>query len=169
MPPINPAPAAWQPVTPPARCERDTAKLREFYAAQLTPGFSRAFHAATLNRSLTSIATYRAKALQAAQNDPTILDLVTANVRAIGPEQGLAMARARGSAHLPPWSRLAIFEHRKRGLTRAEIAAAFRCSIGTVAAVLQGKGRGYHHFGERRLSAAQAQPPGQWRKTKKST
>ncbi len=163
MPPIKPVSAAWQPVPPPARCERDTRKLNRFHAHILTPGFSRAFHAATLNRSLTSIATYRAKALQAAQNDPTILDLVTANVRAIGPEQGLAMARARGSAQLVHWSRLAMYDWRKRGFSRVEIAKAFMCSVGTVASVLQGRGWRYFRTGERRLTPRQTKPPGKWR------
>lgn len=159
-PPVKP----WQPVPPPPRGERDTNKLKAFHAYILTPGFSLAFHSVTLNRSLTSIATYRAKALQAAQNDPTITNMVKANVRAIGPEQGLAMAQARGGSQLPYWSRLAIRDWRKQGASRSEIAKAFQCSGGTVADVLNGKGLSYHLSGQRRLTPAQAKPPGQWRK-----
>lgn len=153
----------WQPVQPPARGETDAAKLNVFHSYILTPGFSQAFHAATLNRSLTTIATYRAKALQAAQADPAIMDIVRENVRAIGAEQGLAMAQARGPAQLPYWSRLAMREFRKRGLGCRDIAAAFRCSLGTVNNVLQGKGTGYASFsGERLLTDAQKAPSGSW-------
>ncbi len=78
-------------------------------------------------------------------------------------EHGLQMARLRGKAQLPAWSRLAIGEYRNRGFTRREIAAAFHCSPGTVANVLQGKGSAYALFsGERRLTHAQQHPPGRW-------
>ncbi|WP_218821545.1 hypothetical protein, partial [Sphingobium sp. Z007] len=80
-------------------------------------------------------------------------------------EHGLQMARVRGKAQLPAWSRLAIGEYRKRGFSRCEIATAFRCSLGTVANILQGKGTTYGLFsGERRLTQAQRQPPGRWKK-----
>ena len=103
--------------------------------------------------------------VKAAQADPTIMDIVRANVRAIGPEQGLAMALARGKSQMPYWSRLAIREYRKRGLSRAQIAAAFICSLGTVTNALQEHGRGYQPLsGERRLTPAQEALPGQWRK-----
>ena len=169
MLPIKPGSPAWSPLRPPPRGERDTAKLRAFYAHILTPGFSLSFHAATLNRSLTSIATYRINALQAAKNDPAIMALVKANVRAIGPEQGLAMAKTRGGSQLPYWSRLAMLDWRKRGASRAEIGKAFQCSGGTVANVLQGHGKSYHLSGERRLTPAQAAPAGRWRKVTASS
>ncbi|WP_254557606.1 hypothetical protein, partial [Salmonella enterica] len=63
------------------------------------------------------------------------------------------------------WSRLAIAEYRKRGFSRRQIAAAFCCSIGTVANVLQGKGSSYEVFSfERRLTIFQANPPRRWNK-----
>lgn len=78
------------------------------------------------------------------------------------------MARVRGKAQLPAWSRLAMGEYRKWGFSRREIAAAFHCSTGTVANVLQGKGTAYGRFsGERRLTPAQRNPPGRWRQGEK--
>lgn len=78
------------------------------------------------------------------------------------------MAQVRGRAQLPTWSRLAIGEYRNRGFSRREIADAFRCSPGTVANVLQGKGATYALFsGERRLTHAQQHPPGRWKRSGK--
>jgi transcriptional regulator with XRE-family HTH domain len=149
----------WQAVYPPKRGQSRTG----FHAFMLLPGLSLAFYAAALGRSRSSVATYRAAAIAAAQIDPAILATVDTAIRAIRAEDGLQMARLRGSAQLPAWSRLAIGEYRKRGFSRREIATAFRCSPGTVANVLQGKGTTYALFsGERRLSNAQQHPPGQW-------
>lgn len=160
----------WQPVPPPARAERDVAKLNSFWAYILTPGFTQAFHAATFNRSLTSIANYRANALKAAQADPAIMDMVEDRVRAISAEDGWRMAQVRGEAQMPYWSRLAMRDYRKRGLNRRELSAAFRCSLGTVANVLVGEGCAYQPFsGERRLTAAQLDPPGRWVSPDKTT
>lgn len=150
----------WQPVRPPKRGEDRTA----FNAFMLLPGLSLSFYAAALGRSRSSVATYRAAAIDAAQSDPAIIAAVDAAVGAMRAEHGLQMARLRGRAQLPAWSRLAIGEYRKRGFSRREIAAAFRCSPGTVANVLQDKGTSYALFsGERRLTNAQRHPPGKWR------
>lgn len=149
----------WQIVRPPKRGQDRTA----FHAFMLLPGLSLAFYAGVLGRSRSSIAAYRAAAIEAAQLDPAIIDAVNAAVWAMRAEHGLRMARLRGKAQLPSWSRLAIGEYRKRGFSRREIAAAFRCSPGTVANVLQGKGSAYALFsGERRLTQAQRNPPGRW-------
>ena len=153
--------ATWQPIRPPKRGQSRTA----FHVYILLPGFSLAFHAETLGRSRTSIATYRAAAIKAARSDRSILAAVDAAVWAMRAEDGLQMARLRGKAQLPSWSRLAIGEYRKRGVSRRDIATAFRCSTGTVANVLQGKGTAYALFsGERRLSHAQRDPPGRWQR-----
>ena len=139
----------WQPVRPPKRGEDRTA----FNAFMLLPGLSLSFYAAALGRSRSSIAIYRAAAILAAQSDPAILAAVDAAVWAMQAEHGLQMARLRGKAQLPSWSRLAIGEYRKQGFSRHEIATAFRCSPGTVANVLHGKGTSYALFsGERRLT-----------------
>lgn len=149
----------WQPVHPPKRGEDRTA----FNAFMLLPGLSLSFYAAVLGRSRPSVSTYMAAAREAARSDGAIMAAVDAAVCAMRPEHGLQMARVRGKAQLPYWSRLAIGEYRKRGFNRREIATAFRCSPGTVANVLQGKGRGYKALsGERRLTNAQAHPPGRW-------
>lgn len=156
----------WQPVRPPKRGEDRTA----FNAFMLLPGFSLSFYSAALSRSRSSVSAYRAAAIEAAQTDPAITAAVDAAVWAMRAEHGLQMARLRGGAQLPAWSRLAIGEFRKRGFTRREIAAAFRCSPGTVANVLQGKGTAYAFFsGERRLTHAQQTPPGRWVKRGRST
>ena len=129
----------------------------------LFPGLSISFYAAVLGRSRSSVAAYRAAAIEAARSNPTIAVAVNAAVRGMRAEHGLQMARLRGSAQLPSWSRLAICEFRKRGFSRREIAAAFGCSLGTVANVLQGRGVSYAVFsGERRLTRAQHNPPGRW-------
>jgi hypothetical protein len=150
----------WQPIRPPRRGEDRTA----FHVQMLMPGFSLAFHAAALGRSRSSLNVYRSAALEAARSDPSIMAGVDAIVRAIRPEDGLQMARLRGKAQLTAWSRLAIGEYCKRGFSRREIATAFRCSPGTVANVLQGKGTAYALFsGERRLTNAQRNPPNKYR------
>lgn len=149
----------WRPVRPPKRGWDRAA----FHAYMLMPGFSLAFHATTLGRSRSSLNVYRAAAIAAAQTDPTIMAAVDVAVRALRAEDGLEMAHVRGRAQLPAWSRLAIGEYRRRGLSRRELADAFRCSPGTIANVLQGKGTTYALFsGERRLTHAQQHPRGRW-------
>jgi len=129
----------------------------------LLPGLSLSFFASALGRSRSTVAGYRATAIEAAQYDTAIAAAVDAAICGMQPEHGLQMALIRGSAQLPSWSRLAIGEYRRRGYTRRQIAAAFRCSLGTVANVLQGKGVTYALFsGERRLTYAQLNPPGRW-------
>jgi hypothetical protein len=151
--------AHWKPILPPKR----GASRNEFHASLLLPGLSLAFHAAALGRSRTSIATYRAAASEAARSDPSIMDAVTAAIGSLRAEDGLKMAQCRGRTQLPFWSRMAISEYRKRGLSRHEIAAAFHCSPGTVANVLQGRGSGYGALsGERRLTETQRNPLGKW-------
>lgn len=153
----------WRPIQPPRRGESDAEKLNNFYAYMLLPGFTLAFHAATLGRSRTSIATYRARAQQAALDNPGVKEMINAQLCALRPEDGLQMAKLRGSAQLPHWSLLAIAEYRSRGLSRRELAAAFHCSPGTIANALQWKNQSYDALsGERRLSAAQLTPPGRF-------
>lgn len=157
--------APWQPVRPPKRGQDRTA----FHAFMLLPGLSLSFYAAALGRSRSSVSAYRAAAIKAAQSDPAIMAAADAALWAMRAEHGLEMARIRGKAQLPAWSRLAISEYRKRGFSRREIAAAFHCSPGTVANVLQGKGTSYPLFsGERRLTHAQSSPPGRWQRGSKS-
>jgi hypothetical protein len=153
----------WQPIRPPKRGKDRTA----FHAQLLMPGFSLAFHAASLRRSRSSVATYRAAANRAAQSNPAIMEAVDAAVWAMRAEHGLQMARVRGKAQLPAWSRLAIGEYRKRGFSRSEIAKAFQCSLGTVANVLQGKGKAYTKFScKRHLTHAQLNPTGKKSRSK---
>lgn len=153
----------WLPVERPHRGPRFAADLETFYAYLLMPGFTLSFHSAVLGRSRSSIASYHAAAVEAARTDPAILAMVESMIGEMQAEDGLRMARLRGTAQLPFWSRLAIGEYSKRGVSRREIAAAFRCSPGTVANILQGKGQGYGSLtGERRLTASQRHPPGRW-------
>lgn len=153
----------WQPVHPPKRGANDAAKAA-FQAYILLPGFSVAFHAATLGRSRTSIATYRARAQQASLNNPAVQEMINVQLCALRPEDGLQMAQRRGRAQLPHWSILAIAAFRERGLSRSELAVMFRCSPGTIANALQWKNQSYDALsGERRLSAAQRSPPGKWK------
>lgn len=156
---LNVVAATWQPISPPRRGEDRTA----FHAFMLLPGLSISFYGAALGRSRSSVASYRAAATKAAKSNPTITVSVESYLCALAAEDGLRMAQVRGSAQLPHWSRMAICEYRKRGFSRREIATAFRCSPGTVANVLQGRGTSYAPLsGERRLTKAQQHPPGQW-------
>ncbi|MEM1132752.1 MAG: hypothetical protein AAGH53_07435 [Pseudomonadota bacterium] len=149
----------WQPAKIPGRGQC----RRAFHSFMLTPGLSGSFFSAVLDRSKSSIWSYRAEALQAAKADPTILEDVDQLVAEIRPEDALAMAQARGHAQLPSWSKLAICEYQKRGCSRSEIAKAFRCSNSTVANVLQGKRTAFDLFsGARRLVPQQKNPPGKW-------
>lgn len=156
----------WQPVMPPRR----GADRTEFYAYILLPGFSLSFHAATLGRSRSSLNVYRSAAMKAAKADPAVMEAIEAAVSRIRPEDGLRMAQLRKGAQLPSWSRLAIYDYRRRGFSRREIAAAFQCSPGTVANILQGKGTAYALFsGERRLTPSQLRPSGRWHAGKSRT
>lgn len=151
----------WQPIRVPARGQDRTA----FHAFVLLPGLSISFLAAVLERSRSSVSAYRRAARKAAQTDPTISKTVEAAIWAMRAEHGIQMAQLRGTSQLPSWSRLAIGEFRKRGWTRKRIAAEFRCSISTVDNVLSGNGVSYAPFsGQRRLTAAQQRPSGQWTK-----
>lgn len=151
----------WQPIRVPRRCD----DREMFHVFMLLPGLSLAFYSEVLGRSRTSVSAYRAAALAAAEQQPAIVTSVESCVRNMTCEDGLAMARLRRRAHLPAWSRLAICEYRKRGYSRRDIATAFRCSPGTVANVLQGKGHAYAALsGDRQLTYAQNNPPGRWQR-----
>ncbi len=155
----------WHVVPAPGR-RASAAALRAFHAAMLLPGLSLGFHAATLGRSRAAIATYRAAAEQAAHDQADIGTIVRAQLAQLGPEDGLEMARQRGTAQLPHWSRLAIRHFRKQGVNRQDLSEAFCCSRGTIANVLSGKGKGYRPLsGERILTAVQQSPPGQYERT----
>lgn len=150
----------WLPV-PLAQATREREDAQDAFSAyMLLPGFSIGFHASVLGRSRSTIRAYVADAQAAAQADPAIHLLAAATIAAIRPEDGLAMAVQRKGAHLPYWSRLAIREFHRRGMTRLEIAGAFRCSPGTVAGVLQGESAAYKPLsGVRVLSSTQVSPP----------
>ena len=149
----------WQPAKVPGRSQC----RRAFHSFMLIPGLSGSFFSAALNRSTSSVWSYRAEALKAAKADSTIFDDVDQIVAEIRPEDALAMAQVRGRAQLPSWSKMAICEFQKRGYARGEIASAFCCSKSTVANVLQGKRASYDLFsGARQLTAAQQDPPGKW-------
>ena len=151
----------WQPVRPPRRGASDAAKAA-FQAYMLVPGLSVAFHAATLGRSRSSIATYRRQAQEASMRNPDIYAKVLAQLGALDANAGLQMAQCRGAAQLPHWSLLAICEFRERGLSRRQIASDFRCSLGTVAHTLQFRNRSYEPLsGARRLTKGQQRPPRQ--------
>jgi hypothetical protein len=157
-------PSDWSPPPPPLRWSSRHASDREaFCVHMLLPGIAAAFHAATIGTSATTIASYRKRAAAAAHRDPSLVARARAAADRFTAEDGLRMAQLRGRAQLPHWARMAMFEYRKRGLSRSEIAVVFRCSRGTVANVLQGKGTGYGVLsGERRLTETQRRPPGRW-------
>lgn len=152
-------PSTWWPVAPPGRGECSTA----FHAYMLLPGFSVAYHAETLSRSRSMVSLSRKRASEAAQRNPALPLLVRDMVGALTPADGVQMARLRGRAHLPYWSRLAICEWRKSGVPRKRIAETFNCSLSTVGNVLAGGAGGYEAMsGLRRLTQAQLNPPGKF-------
>lgn len=152
----------WQPVRPPPRNSSEVIRAN-FHAYMLLPGFSIAFHAATLKRSRTTIATYKGNAQQAVLFNPMVRSLTLAQLSAMSAEDGRQMAKLRGRAQLPHYSLLAIYEFRDRGLSRRQIAKDFRCSPGTVAHVLRFRNQSYEPLsGVRRMTSAQQRPPGQF-------
>ena len=152
----------WQPVSPPRR-GADEAARADFDSYMLLPGFSIGFHAATLGRSRSSIATYMRQAREAELGNPAIGSLVLNKLSELNAQDGLQMARLRGRAQLPHYALLAICEFRERGISRRQIAADFRCSPGTVARALQFRNRSYEPLsGARRLTRAQQRPPKQY-------
>ena len=153
----------WQPVRPPTRGANEASRA-DFYAFMLLPGLTIAFHAATLGRSRSSIATYRRQAQEASMRNPDIADRVFAQLGSLDANAGLQMAQCRGAAQLPHWSLLAICEFRERGISRRQIASDFRCSLGTVAHTLQFRNRSYEPLsGARRLTKGQQRPPRQFK------
>ena len=153
----------WQPFRPPTRGASEASRA-DFYAFMLLPGLTIAFHAATLGRSRSSIATYRRQAQEAATRNPDIAARVLAQLSALTADAGLEMARLRGRAQLPHFSLLAICEFRERGHSRRQIALDFRCSLGTVAHALQFRNRSYEPLsGARRLTTPQQRPPNQFK------
>ncbi len=153
--------AAWEPMAP----VTGGADQPLFHAYILAPGFSTAFHAATLGRSAATICRYRRIANAAVRSDPSVRDLITEFVCSITPEIALAMARARGRTQMPYWSRLAVGEFLKRGMSRKEVARLFKCSVRTVANIVNGKGKSFVALsGSRHLSESQVRPPALTRK-----
>lgn len=95
----------------------------------LLPGFSTTFWMMAYGRCYSTIATGKAKARADEDELWSAMSMLT-------PADGLAIARYRGPAQMPFWSRLAIAEYRKRGFRIREIAEAFECSERTVANVV---------------------------------
>lgn len=99
----------------------------------LLPGFTNAYHMHTLDRCQTTIAAYRAEAREFASE---LAAEVAACAINISPDDGLVMARLRGTCWMPYWSRLAIAHFRKAGYSQASIARSFQCSERTVHTVI---------------------------------
>lgn len=95
----------------------------------LLPGCSTSFWMRAYGRCYSTIATWKAKARADEDELRSAMSKLTS-------ADGLAMARYRGPAQMPFWSRLAIAEYRKRGFPFREIAKAFECSERTVANVV---------------------------------
>lgn len=95
----------------------------------LLPGFSTSFWMRAYGRCYSTIAAWKAKA----RADE---DEIQKAMSTLAPADGLAIARFRGPAQMPFWSRLAIADYRKRGFRVREIAEAFQCSERTVANVI---------------------------------
>ena len=156
--------STWQPIPPPGRKQSGDANApTRFHAYMLLPGLSTSFHVVTLGRSRSSIALYRARAAEAASNDPAVAAALADMISNLRAEDGLRMAQLRGRSQLPYWSRLAMFDYRKRGWSQKDLAEAFRCSRGTVGNILRHAGMTYDPLsGERQLTGPQMNPPAKW-------
>lgn len=141
--------ARWQPVLPPAK-GRDR---RTFHISMLLPGFTNAYHMHTLDRCQTSIAAYRAEALD---HEPELRAEVADQAARLSPEDGIVMAQMRGECWMPYWSRLAIVQFRKLGHSQVEIARAFQCSERTVFNIVN---RSVYLFPDRQKTIYQMHPP----------
>jgi len=141
--------AQWQPVPPPARGE----DRRAFRIAMLLPGFTNAYHMHTLDRCQTSIAAYRAEALE---YEPELRGEVAALAARLSAPDGMVMARLRGTCWMPYWSRIAIPHFYKLGHSQAAIARAFACSERTVYNIVN---RSLLLFPDRQKTIYQLQPP----------
>lgn len=144
----------------------ESGSPRPLWIYLLTPGFTLGYHQHVLGISSVTLARHItiAKAEQAI--DPTIHADVQTNIGSITAEDGLAMARRRGAAHLPFWSRLAICEYLERLGTANKVAKLFGCSPATVTNMRR-PGAGAFDFlsVSRRLTPQQQHPAGQWRKS----
>ena len=146
----------WRPVLPPAKGE----DRRDFRISMLLPGFTNAYHMHTLQRCQTTIAGYRAEAMD---HEPELRSEVTALAAQLSPADGMMMARLRGSCWMPYWSRLAITYFRKLGHSQAAIASAFECGERTVYNIVN---RTVYLSPDRQKTIYQLQPPS--RKTPKT-
>jgi len=119
----------------------------------LLPGFTNAYHMHTLERCQTTIAGYRAEALD---YEAELRSEVAALAARLSPADGMVMARLRGNCWMPYWSRLGIAHFRKLGHSLASIASAFDCGERTVYNIVN---RTVHLFPDRRKTIYQLRPP----------
>ena len=148
----------WQTLTRNAvpRLRRE----RELAIYLLTPGFSNAYHQHTLSVSNATIWKYMHWAQFVAVDDPSYAAAVDANLASITCDDGLRMAKRRGGAHMPFWSRLAICEYLQIHGNTSRVAQMFLCSTRTVNNVVAGRYFGYEPLSAaRKLSSSQEFPP----------
>lgn len=147
----------------PAKSGQPHRQTRELAIYLLTPGFSTAYHSHILGLSANTIRKRLAWSRNLAAVDLSIGECVATNISSITAEDGLKMARRRGSSHLTWWSRMAIAEFADSASSMSELARLFRCSRRTVQLVLSGSCLSYDLFtGFRRPSSTQLSPPGKW-------
>lgn len=126
----------------------------------LTPGFSQAYHQRALGVSNATLWKYMQWARELVCQDRTIAKGVAENVSSINRDDGLLMARRRGSSHLPFWSRLAIAEALYIYKDAGSVADLFKCSVRTVHNVRAGRCISYDLLsGHRVTSSTQTRPP----------
>lgn len=138
----------------------------------LTPGFSRAYHQQALAVSNATLWKYMQWAQDLGHHDTGIGQMVAANLGSITLDDGLLMARRRGRAQLPYWSRLAVCECMQIHRSATTVAGMFGCSKRTIYNVQRGSCLTYHPLtGDRQLTATQAAPPAarRWKLTGATT
>jgi hypothetical protein len=122
----------------------------------LMQGFSRSYWSEALGCSTTTVSKWRARARAAAVLNPELQRAATEAMCALSPADGMYMARIRGRAQMPYWSRVAVVEYRKRGYGLAEIARAFRCATRTITNIIR---RTSFLMPDRVLTQYQESPP----------
>lgn len=145
---------------------RKLAHQPELAAYLLTPGFTRGYHRRVLGVSNATLWSYLNWARAHADRNPAIREMISANLASITCDDGIAMARRRGSTHLPFWSRLAICEMLQHESV-PKVAAIFNCSKRTVNNVSGGRCVAFDPLsGIRYLSRSQLLPPASLRRSR---
>jgi len=108
------------------------------WALMLTPGLTLGNISALTGRSVRTIIRYRNFAYKYSADSPDVIKRVVANILALTVSDAEQMSATRRGSHLSYWSRLAICDRRKAGVSKKDLARRFHCTERTIANVLAG-------------------------------